>query len=404
MTADILWTSAHAPLVVICADGSDPAYLEAAARHGRMPHFRRLRRNGAYALARAAIPSFTNTNNLTIVTGESAAGHGIVGNYFYDCEREAEVMMDHPRFLRCASYFPQLSRQGARVAAITAKDKLRALLAEGWTGVCFSGERAQAATEREHGIDDVPRRVGMRVPDIYSGLMSDFVMACGVYLLKHRLSDVVYLSLTDFVQHTYPPGSAEADAYYARLDRRLGELDRLGAVVVLTADHGMRDKCTPDGAPNVVYLESLLREHLEGPPRVVLPVTDPHVTHHAGLGSFATVYLDQRELVGAAALLAQDDRIDQVLVRDEAARKYELPEDRIGDLVLLSAETTVFGRRPEAHDLSQLHGARLRSHGGLHEATVPLLINRPLPAAAAARAGNLRNADAFAIGLQAASQ
>ena len=81
----------------------------------------------------------------------------------------------------------------------------------------------------------------------------------------------------------------EADVFYTSLDQRLAELDALGAVIVLTADHGMNDKCHPDGTPNIVYLQTLLEGAAPGPFRVVLPITDPHVTHHAGLGSFATV-------------------------------------------------------------------------------------------------------------------
>ena len=296
----------HSPVVVICADGADPAYVDAAIDHGCMPTLARFQREGAYHLVPAAIPSFTNPNNMTIVTGRPPAAHGISGNYFYDAKREVEVMMDHPRFLRCESLFARYSRGGRRVAAITAKDKLRTMLATGWRGICFSGELAHATTEEEHGIAKVTRRMDQKNPGIYSGHMSDFVMACGVYLVRERLADLLYLSLTDFVQHTYAPGSPEADAFYTSLDGRLAELGDLGAVILLTADHGMNDKCHPDGTPNIVYLETLLDAAVPGPFRVVLPVTDPHVTHHAGLGSFATVYLPPDQVDAAIQRLRED--------------------------------------------------------------------------------------------------
>ena len=216
-----------APVVVICADGTDPTYVDAALDHSCMPTLERFQREGAYLLVPAAIPSFTNPNNMTIVTGQPPAAHGISGNYFYDATRQAEVMMDHPRFLRCESLFARYSAEGLRVAAITAKDKLRTMLATGWRGICFSGELAHETTVAEHGIAQVTQRLDRDSPGIYSGRMSDFVMACGVYLVRERLTDLLYLSLTDFVQHTYAPGSPEADAFYAALDRRLAELDAL---------------------------------------------------------------------------------------------------------------------------------------------------------------------------------
>ena len=365
-----------------------------------MPAFDRMRRDGAYTLARTAIPSFTNPNNLTIVTGQPPATHGISGNYFYDAARDAEVMMDQPRFLRCPSLLARIASTGRRVAAITAKDKLRGMLGAGWRGICFSGEMAHATTEAEHGVADITGRLGRQNPGMYSGRMSDFVMACGVYLISHGLADVLYLSLTDYVQHTHAPGAPEADAFYAVLDRQLARLDALGAVIVLTADHGMNDKCGPDGSPNIVYLETTLREHVDGPLRVVLPVTDPHVTHHAGLGSYATVYLPPADVDRAIARLAGEPGIDEAITRRQAAAKYELPADRIGDIVVLSDRRTVLGRRSGAHDLTRLAGSRLRSHGGLHEAVVPFLVNRRLRPGFARRADRLRNADAFAVGME----
>jgi len=386
-------------VVVICADGTDPAYVDAAIDHGCMPTLARFQREGAYHLVPAAIPSFTNPNNMTIVTGKPPAPPGIPGNYFYDAKREVEVMMDHPRFLRCESLFAQYGHEGRRVAAITAKDKLRTMLATGWRGICFSGELAHETTQHEHGIAQVTRRMGRKNPGIYSGHMSDFVMACGVYLVRERLADLLYLSLTDFVQHTYAPGSPEADAFYTSLDQRLAELDAQGAVILLTADHGMNDKCHPDGTPNIVYLEALLDGAVPGPFRVVLPVTDPHVTHHPGLGSFATVHLPPDQVDAAIERLREDARIDDASPRAEAARTYELPDDRIGDIVLLSDRGSVFGRAPGAHDLSVLSGSRLRSHGGQHEVTVPFASNRRLTPEVEARSATLRTADAFPVAM-----
>ena len=366
------------PAVVVCVDGFEPEYAEAALDHGKMPAFARMRKEGAYTVARGVMPSFTNPNNMSIVTAETPARHGISGNYFYDERGGREVPMSEPEFVRADTVLKRHREAGLKVGAVTAKDKLRRMLGAGWKGVCFSGEMADRTSAWTHGITDVEAKVGMAKPGMYSGLMSDFVMRCGEYLVETGAVDVLYLSLTDFIQHTYAPGTPEADEFFARLDARLARLDELGATVVVTGDHGMNDKSLPDGSPNVVHIETLLKGAVRGRLRVVLPITDPHVTHHAGLGSFATVHLDGQDREKAKEALLSDRRIERVLAREEAAAELDLPADRIGDLVVLSGRDSVLGKSAEFHDLSALKGRRLRSHGGLHETRVPFLVNRPL--------------------------
>ena len=158
--------------------------------------------------------------------------------------------------------------------------------------IAFSSEKADKATVQENGIGDVLARVGMPLPEVYSADLSEFVMAAGVSLLKRERPDLMYLSTTDYVQHKAAPGSDFANAFYAMMDRYVGELDAAGCVLVLTADHGMNDKHLPNGEPDVIYLQDLLDEWLgKGMARVILPITDPYVVHHGALGSFATVYL-----------------------------------------------------------------------------------------------------------------
>ncbi len=70
--------------------------------------------------------------------------------------------------------------------------------------------------------------------------------------------------------------------------------------------------------------------------------------------------------------------------------------DRVGDVMVLATRHKVLGTRPERHDLSGLTQP-LRSHGGLSEQRVPLLLNRPTPALAPER--RLRNFDIFDVAL-----
>ena len=290
------------PLVVVCVDGCEPDYLAQAFLAGAMPFLASAAARGASLLGAAVIPSFTNPNNLSIVTGAPPAVHGICGNYFWDREAGAEVMMNDPKYLRCGTILAAFAEAGASVAVVTAKDKLRRLLGHGMRGTCFSSEQADRTTKAEHGIDDALGFVGLPLPSVYSAALSEFVFAAGVKLMESTRPDILYLSTTDYVQHKHAPGTAQANAFYRMMDGYLAKLDAMGAAIALTADHGMNAKTDEDGAPQVVYLQDVLDGWLgAGRARVILPITDPYVVHHGALGSFATIYLPEGADARAAA-------------------------------------------------------------------------------------------------------
>lgn len=391
------------PTVAICADGCDPAYIEAGLAAGALPTIARWRKSGFYALADAAMPTFTNPNNLSIVTGTPPAVHGISGNFALDRDTGAEIMMNDPGMVRGETILGLMSQAGVKVAAVTAKDKLRRMLGRGVDvergGICFSSEQADRCTAQEHGIADVEKLVGRAKPDMYSADLSLFVLDAGIRLVEQGRAELLYLSLSDYVQHGHAPDEPEALRFHQELDRRLAHLEELGCVVAVTADHGMNDKALPDGRPHVVFLEDVLNAQFgAGAVRVICPITDPFVRHHGALGSFVRVY--RRNGVSLAAL-TQAVRvlpgIDAVLTRDEAAAQYELPYDREADLVATGDRNTVIGASAGEHDLSALAGHRLRSHGGASEQTVPLLLSHPLAPdfRAAAEHARLRNFDIF---------
>ena len=392
----------QAPVVVVCIDGSEPAYMEEAMGAGCMPWLEAMLPGGADLRADCVVPSFTNPNNLSIVTGQPPAVHGICGNFFYDPAKDAEVMMNDPAYLRAPTLFPAFREAGATVAIVTAKDKLRRLLGHGLAmepsaAVCFSAEKADEASLAENGIEGVLALVGRPLPDVYSADLSEFVFAAGVKLMAAMRPDLMYLSTTDYIQHKHAPGSADANDFYAMMDGYLAALDAAGAVIVLTADHGMNAKHKADGSPNVLYLQSALDAFLgEGKARTILPITDPYVVHHGALGSYATVYLPEgADLAAVAAHVRGLEGVERVLTRKEAAAAFELPEDRIGELVVVTGKDRAVGTRPDKHDLSGLD-VPLRSHGGVSEQRVPLVVNRRVTGLAGRR---LRNFDAFDIAL-----
>ena len=393
--------------VAICLDGCEPAYLEAAITRGLMPNLERILAKGAQQIAHSVIPSFTNPNNMSIATGRPPSVHGICGNYLFEPETGEEVMMNDVRFLRAPTIFSHYYAAGARVAVVTAKDKLRALLGTGLSfdedrAICFSSQRADQATMAENGIEDASAWLGWPVPEVYSADLSEFVFAAGVKILEEWNPDVLYLSTTDYIQHKFAPEQDGALRFNAMVDGYLGKLDAMGAAIVLTADHGMKPKHDAAGDPAVVYIQDLLDDWLgKAAARVILPITDPYVVHHGALGSFATAYLpDGCDTGGIMSRLEAVDGIMLAVDREEAVRRFELPADRIGDIVVISDERITIGTSRDRHDLAALKEP-LRSHGGLTEQEVPFIVNRPVALPAAPE---LRNFDAFYYAAIAASQ
>jgi len=273
------------PTVVVCLDGCDPRYLNVPNAAEVFPNISRMMRDGFFALADAAMPTFTNPNNVSIVTGAPPAVHGISGNYYLDRETGKEIMIVDASPMRATTILAEMSRAGVRVAAVTAKDKLRKMLGHRMEGgICFSSEKAAHAALAENGIENAEALVGRASPDMYSPDLSLFVLDAGIKLLERNRADLLYLSLSDLVQHAHGPGEREADAFHRSVDAKIGRLAELGAVVGLIADHGMNDKTHADGTPRVVFLEEELNNRFgAGAVRVICPITDPFVKHHGAL-------------------------------------------------------------------------------------------------------------------------
>jgi phosphonoacetate hydrolase len=391
------------PVVVVCIDGGDPAYFERGVRDGIVPNVARFLREGFGAVADGDVPSFTCPNNMSIATGSPQSVHGISGNFYLERATGEAVVMTGPELLRSRTLMAEFSRRGARVASITAKDKLRRQLGKGMDlsrgSVNFSAECADRCTLGEHGIEDALALAGMPLPDIYSPELSLFVLEAGIALLADRRPDILYLSLTDYIQHKYAPGEDEANRYYRNLDEAFGRLDALGAIVALTADHGMNDKSNRDGSPRVIWLQDALDARVgKGATTVICPITDRFVAHHGALGGFVRVYchggLDPHVAIEVARSLPG---IEAVHSRETAAALFELPIDREGDAVVIAATDTCIGASEADHDLSGLKGHRLRTHGGVSERRVPFILNRPLrdEYAMRAAAGGLKSRHIF---------
>lgn len=376
------------PTVVFVIDGGDPRYLDDALQRGLMPVLQRmLEHGGTYAVGKGVMPSLTNPNNLTIVTGVPPIGHGVPGNHYLDPASQEEVQLTDPGFLRADTIHAQLRKHGKRVLCVTAKDKLRRLLGTG--GVpSVSAERARELSLPEFHIGNLCEVVGRRNPGIYEWDLSPYAIELGLAIHRKVGLDLLYVTLTDYVQHKQPPGGKMADRFFCRFDELLHHYLAEGFVVGITADHGMNAK------PRVIYLEDVLSTARVVDARVVLPITDPYVVHHGALGSFAWIYLPSEQRERAREALLAIDGVEDVLTREEAATTFQHPIDRIGDLSVTADAQTALGKSRAKHDLSGITDEGLRSHGGRHEQSVPIIISHPLrgPYASRVEAG-VSNAD-----------
>jgi phosphonoacetate hydrolase len=372
------------PVVVVCIDGGDPAYLRQFLADGSIPNIARFIREGYSTVADGTMPSFTCPNNMSIITGTPASKHGISGNYYLDTATGKPVVMTGPELLRGDTIIAQFARAGARVVSITAKDKLRRQLGKnldvGHGNISFSSEFAHKCTMAENGIEDVLAFVGMPQPDMYSMELSLFVLEAGIRLLQRDRPDLVYLSLTDYVQHKYAPDESEARRFYGELDTRFGRLAALDATVALTADHGMNDKSDAAGKPNVIWLQDILDARFgKGDTKVICPITDAFVAHHGALGGFVRVWCrgkaTAREIIDVVRGV---DGIESALDKATVCRDYDLPPDREGDVAVIARADVCIGASAADHDLTGLEGHRLRTHGGVSETKVPFILNRPL--------------------------
>jgi len=372
------------PTVVVCIDGGDPAYLQQFLKDGSIPNIARFMKQGFSVVADGTVPSFTCPNNMSIITGTPASKHGISGNYYLDTRTSEAVVMTGPELLRGDTIISRFANAGAKVVSITAKDKLRKQLGKNLDltqgNVSFSSEKADQCTLAENGIENVLQLVGMPLPDMYSMELSLFVLEAGIKLLERERRDLMYLSLTDYIQHKYAPAESEARRFYQEIDRRFGRLAGLGAVVALTADHGMNDKSNAAGKPNVIWLQDILDARFgKGDTRVICPITDAFVAHHGALGGFVRVWCTgkatPRQVIDAIKGI---DGLESVLDKETACKVHDLPADREADVVVISTADVCVGASEADHDLSGLEGHRLRTHGGVSEAKVPFILNVPL--------------------------
>ena len=341
-----------APTIIILIDGFDPEYPAACPA----PALDAVARAGFRVVGRGMTPSVTNVNNVSLVTGSYPERHGITSNYWLDKERGQELYMESGEFLCADTMFRRAAAVGMRSLLVTAKDKLRRLLSPpgGAADVAISSEAPPAWAVAAVG----------EPPPVYSLEVNRWVLDAGRAAMAREPFDLVYLTTTDYAMHTYGPQHPESARHVALLDGGIGALmaQTPGARLLVTADHGMSDKT------RMLHLPAhLARYGIQS--RAVPVIKDRYTVHHSNLGGSIYVHLDRPADANAALdVLRELPGVDEALPGEEAARRFRLMPERIGDLLALADAVTVFG---DPDETSLPPG--LRSHGSAHESAVPII-------------------------------
>lgn len=333
--------AAPARKILICLiDGLDPAYIEKS----EMPTLRRLMRAGTYRVGKAAMPSLTNVNSATLATGAFPATHGITANTFFDPALGRIVELSDPKYLRASTLFTSAHARGLRTAFVGAKAKIHSLL----------GHAAQTSLSAEKS--GIP---------MYNAENSYWVFERGRDLLRRPETNLLYLTTSDYMMHTYAPEAEPSLAHLAQVDRLLGRIvnDHPQLELYLCADHGMNAKTIGLDPVRLLAAKGIRA-------RSAAAIADTHKVHHKDLGG--SVYVDLEtpaEAEKARDILLAERGVEEVLLRAEAAQRFKLYAPRTGDLFVLAAPTVALGSLDRTRA-----DIRIRTHGSLHETSIPLLV------------------------------
>jgi phosphonoacetate hydrolase len=316
------------------------------------PFIDSLIRKGTRSSCLSMVPTVTNVNNASIITGGFPDEHGITSNWYYDQKTGIEVFMDSSEFLTCLTYLERAANRSQRTLLITVKDKLRRLLDKGSTA-SFSLERPTKNIIEEIGSP----------PDIYEFEASPWLINAALNEVSKKEWDIVYVSTTDYIPHKFKPKDTIAKEYMNRIDEGLEAIFSQGYEIGIVADHGMNAKKV-----NIDPVMLLEEYGING--KIVATIKDEHMIHHMNLGGSAYLYVNKVD--EASEILLDAEGIEAVLRRGEAAKQFRLNSERIGDLLLLAEMDYTFG----INKGSNYRDIAIRSHGSLHEREVPFIITK----------------------------
>lgn len=345
----------HQKIIIIMMDGFGNDYY----RSSDMPTLNKMEKQGLYKVVPSLMPSITNVNNASIITGTTPDVNGITGNVFLDPNTSEEEYMENSDLTLAETVFQRAQKAGLKSILFSCKTKTVTLLNKG------AGE----AVSRETVTPEWTKRLGTP-PDIYSSDINYWMMEAALYSLKHKPEiNLTYIHTTDYPMHMWAPESMESKKHLHKIDEYLSKLIKAApdAAILITADHNVKHKS------KCWDLEKALATCGVPIKAAISPEKDRYFKHHRGLGGSEYIYLnDIKDSSKVKHILLGFKGVEEVLTKEEAANRFHLMPERIGDLMVLGDSITVFGHldKGEGEDLPSTY----RSHGSLYEAHVPLFV------------------------------
>lgn len=347
--------------MILVIDGCTPEYLMPETA----PNLYRLAGEcGFVKQIKSAVPTVTNVNHACILSGQFPEATGIAGNYYYDPVTKAEGFIDERGFMKAPTIFDSCRKKGVKTALLTVKGKVLGVY----------GENVSIGISAQNPDRPLLDLLGLGLPPgISETACTEWIMQAALACVKREDPGFLYCTTNDYVFHHYGPGTLKAMEQIRHIDTYLNEIhvadpDRR---IYVTADHGMNRKHTLMNFGNIAAGKGIGVYCLA-------PLKDRYVENHSYQeGGILYLFLeDKRDGNRLVELARSIPGIETVLEGNEAADRYHLPQEAVGDYVIFAAPGYAFGEVEDEY----LETGSVRTHGSLHERIIPLAtVNPKLP-------------------------
>jgi phosphonoacetate hydrolase len=341
-------------IIVAMMDGFDMEYLEKT----EMPNMKKMADEGFFKQVSGVFPSVTNVNNVSIACGAWPKEHGISANSYFDKQSGKPEYMNSAEMISAPTIFARAKAAGKKSALLTSKRKTLELF----------HKDVEIGIAAESASDEVIAKYG-KPGDIYSREINYWLWETAVAILAERPDiELIYVHITDYPMHAWGPEKAESKEHLERLDTIIGKAVETApdAAFFATADHGMNYK------KQSYDLMRVLEEKGKKPRFVLSPERDYYIVHHRNFTGCSWVWLeDQSDMDETVSMLMELNGVEEVFTREEAAERFNLPPEHIGDLVVSGDKDTMFGEMDNPHEFLP---DTYRAHGSLYEMRLPLIV------------------------------
>ena len=346
-------------VLILVIDGCAPEYITPEFA----PNIHRLAGQYGFAkIVKAVIPTVTNVNHASILSGRFPSETGMAGNYFYNPVTGEEGFIEEKGFMKAETLLQVYRKQGLKTAFLTVKGKLLGVY----------GHAADIGISVQTPDAELLKKLGLSAPPAVSSLeSSQWIVEAALAVIKKENPALVYCTTNDYGFHHFGPEAPEAQLQIRQIDEAVAAIHEADPErqIYITADHGMNQK------HHLLDFQQLADEaglHIF----CLAPLKDRYRENHVYQeGGILYLFLKNPEEKGALlALIRSRPEIEAVMTNKEAAEKMHLPLQGIGDYVIFTAPDCAFG---ELGGRVTLVTDASRTHGSLYEQDVPLLVVHP---------------------------